>query len=318
MKIRSRQMSIGRAGSPAYSALGMPSAPAANSAAAARAAARPSPAPAPPPARSPAALARLTAGTSQYLAAAAHSDCPGPVSTSRSASAAPPPSASYTRSFASSWAHSASTTSLAEVSTRPVTAEISRRCGPAKTNCVSSARSCADRPAKAAAVLSGPARISLQRAASLVAWASVRQPAQARPAISPRPQPTAAPARTPSRSSQPRAGQASNCDSGAGGAPPAVPPLAAPPGSGPGWRCHGGGRPRRCCAVGPRRRRRPVGPRCRRLAGPRCRPAGPRCCRARPLSCWPGIRPRSLRARRQLPGRAGRPGPGRGTAAAGQ
>jgi len=72
MKIRSRQMSIGRACSPAYSAAGLPSAPAANKAAAVRAAVRPSPVPA--PVRSSIPPARLTAGTWLHHAAAAQSD----------------------------------------------------------------------------------------------------------------------------------------------------------------------------------------------------------------------------------------------------
>src|SRR6266542_3390540 len=72
MKTRSRQMSIGRAGSPACSAPGRPSAPAANKAAATRAAPwLPRSADPSPPPGAPVRPARLTIGTLAYRAAAA-------------------------------------------------------------------------------------------------------------------------------------------------------------------------------------------------------------------------------------------------------
>lgn len=137
MKIRSRQMSIGRDGCPACSARGWPRAPAANNAAAARAAlSAPGPVsvvPCPEPA--------LMAGTRLRPAAAAASRPGGPASSSKVAPTAAMPSASASRPAPASPAQISSITWSALASSVPVLAEMRRRRGGPKRRCAVAARS---------------------------------------------------------------------------------------------------------------------------------------------------------------------------------
>ncbi len=119
MKMRSRQMSIGRESRPANSGASVGTAPDANSAAATSAVARSSARPA----------ARLKAGTSQQSAARPASRRPGPVSISRSAPAAASPSARAKATGEVSCVLSIDAMSLSAVTSAPVIVEISRRAG---------------------------------------------------------------------------------------------------------------------------------------------------------------------------------------------
>jgi hypothetical protein len=119
MKMRSRQMSIGRASRAVNSGASVATAPDANSAAAACAVAFSSARPA----------ARLKAGTSEQSAARAESCRPGPVSISRSAPAVTFSSAGANSTGAVSCVASSDGMSSSAVTSAPVIVEISRRAG---------------------------------------------------------------------------------------------------------------------------------------------------------------------------------------------